>query len=117
MDMRRYLDRVLSIDPDTRTAWVEPGIILNSLQAAAAGYGLRFGPDPSAHARVTLGGVIGNNACGSHSVAFGTTADNVTELAHRSGARLGDGQALGLVTVRTADSSSAICLRAGTTSL
>ena len=80
LDTRRYLNRVAAIDPETRTARVEPGVTLDDLQAAAAAFGLRFGPDPSTHARATLGGMIGNNACGSHSVAYGTTADNVTEL-------------------------------------
>lgn len=80
LDLSRHMTRILDIDPDSRTARVEPGVILADLQEAAAGYGLRFGPDPSTHARATLGGMIGNNACGPHAVAFGRTADNVVSL-------------------------------------
>ncbi|MBV9843996.1 MAG: FAD-binding oxidoreductase, partial [Kutzneria sp.] len=80
LDTRRYVNRVLNIDPDTRSARIEPGVVLDDLQAAAARFGLRFGPDPSTHSRCTLGGMIGNNACGSHSVVYGTTADNVVDL-------------------------------------
>ncbi|MEU6575551.1 FAD-binding and (Fe-S)-binding domain-containing protein [Streptomyces sp. NPDC046805] len=80
LDFTRHMNRVLEIDPGTRTAVVQPGLVLDRLQEAAAPHGLRFGPDPSTHSRCTLGGMIGNNACGSHSVAWGTTADNVREL-------------------------------------
>ncbi|MCW2566983.1 MAG: putative FAD-linked oxidoreductase [Mycobacterium sp.] len=80
VDTSRYLNRVLAIDPDKRTARVEPGLVLNTLQRAAAPHGLRFGPDPSTASRCTLGGMIGNNACGSHSIAWGTTAQNVESL-------------------------------------
>ncbi|MEW2292101.1 FAD-binding and (Fe-S)-binding domain-containing protein [Streptomyces sp. NPDC006743] len=80
LDFTRHMNRLLSLDPRTRTAVVEPGLVLDRLQEAAAPHGLRFGPDPSTHSRCTLGGMIGNNACGSHSVAWGTTADNVREL-------------------------------------
>jgi FAD/FMN-containing dehydrogenase/Fe-S oxidoreductase len=80
LDTSRYLSRVLAIDPEARTASVEPGVVLDDLQVAAARHGLRFGPDPSTHARCTVGGMIGNNACGPHAVAFGRTADNVLAL-------------------------------------
>ncbi|EAR25851.1 putative oxidoreductase [marine actinobacterium PHSC20C1] len=80
VDLSRSVNRIIEVDPDARTATVEPGIILGSLQKSAAVYGLRFGPDPSTWARCTIGGMIGNNACGSHSLAFGRTADNVIEL-------------------------------------
>jgi FAD/FMN-containing dehydrogenase/Fe-S oxidoreductase len=80
LDFSRYLDTVIDLDPVTRLARVQPGVVLDSLQAAAARHGLRFGPDPSSHSRCTLGGMIGNNACGSHSVAWGTTAQSVEEL-------------------------------------
>src|SRR6202044_4161910 len=59
---------------------VEPGAILDAITAAAAGSGLRFGPDPSTHARATIGGSLGNNACGSRALRYGRTADNVTAL-------------------------------------
>ncbi|WP_181768063.1 FAD-binding and (Fe-S)-binding domain-containing protein, partial [Streptomyces albidus (ex Kaewkla and Franco 2022)] len=80
LDFTRHMDRIESIDPGTRTALVQPGVILDDLRGAAASHGLTFGPDPSTHSRCTMGGMIGNNSCGSHSVAWGTTADNVHEL-------------------------------------
>ncbi|OLE20250.1 MAG: FAD-binding oxidoreductase [Catenulispora sp. 13_1_20CM_3_70_7] len=80
LDCSRYYNRVLSLDPEARTARVEPGVVLDTLQSAAAPHGLRFGPDPSTASRCTLGGMIGNNACGARSLAFGTTADNVPAL-------------------------------------
>ncbi|WP_149548674.1 FAD-binding and (Fe-S)-binding domain-containing protein [Streptomyces marokkonensis] len=81
LDFTRHMNRLLSLDPEARTAVVQPGLVLDRLQEAAAPHGLRFGPDPSTHSRCTLGGMIGNNSCGSHSVAWGTTADSVRELA------------------------------------
>ncbi|MET9961933.1 FAD-binding and (Fe-S)-binding domain-containing protein [Streptomyces sp. NPDC006326] len=80
LDLTRHLDAVVSVDPAARTAVVQPGLVLDRLQEAVRPYGLVFGPDPSTHSRCTLGGMIGNNACGAHSVAWGTTADNVAEL-------------------------------------
>ena len=80
LDLSRHVNRVLEIDPEARTARVEPGVILTDLQKAAAPHGLRFGPDPSTQARATLGGMIGNNACGPRAVAYGRTADNVVDL-------------------------------------
>ncbi|MEV3910764.1 FAD-binding and (Fe-S)-binding domain-containing protein [Streptomyces canus] len=80
LDFTRHMHRVLALDAETRTAVVQPGLVLDRLQDAAAPHGLRFGPDPSTHSRCTLGGMIGNNSCGSHSVAWGTTADSVAEL-------------------------------------
>ncbi|WP_145795966.1 FAD-binding and (Fe-S)-binding domain-containing protein [Kitasatospora atroaurantiaca] len=80
LDFRRHVNRVLEVDPQARTARVEPGAVLDDLQAAARPYGLRFGPDPSTHSRCTLGGMIGNNACGAHSVAWGRTSDNLESL-------------------------------------
>lgn len=80
LDLSRHLNRIGVIDPGARTAIVEPGVILADLQRAAAPHGLRFGPDPSTQARATLGGMIGNNACGPRAVAYGRTADNVLGL-------------------------------------
>nr|MDQ6937956.1 FAD-binding oxidoreductase [Actinomycetota bacterium] len=80
LDFARHLNRVLELDPQARTAVVEPGVVLDTLQARAAPHGLRFGPDPSTHARCTLGGMIANNACGSRALAYGKTADNVHAL-------------------------------------
>ncbi|MGW1912757.1 FAD-binding and (Fe-S)-binding domain-containing protein [Streptomyces sp. NPDC002076] len=80
LDFTRHMNGLLELDPGTRTAVVQPGLVLDRLQEAAAPHALRFGPDPSTHSRCTLGGMIGNNSCGSHSVAWGTTADSVREL-------------------------------------
>ncbi|MFC9424785.1 FAD-binding and (Fe-S)-binding domain-containing protein [Streptomyces sp. NPDC056987] len=80
LDLTRHLRSVVSVDAAARTAVVQPGAVLDELRAAARPYGLTFGPDPSTHSRCTLGGMIGNNSCGSHSVAWGTTADNVHGL-------------------------------------
>ncbi|MGW7335848.1 FAD-binding and (Fe-S)-binding domain-containing protein [Streptomyces sp. NPDC054808] len=80
LDFTRRMNRLVALDPQARTAVVQPGLVLDRLQHAAAPHGLRFGPDPSTHSRCTLGGMIGNNSCGSHSVAWGTTADSVREL-------------------------------------
>ncbi|HEV7978192.1 FAD-binding and (Fe-S)-binding domain-containing protein [Amycolatopsis sp.] len=80
LDTSRYLSGVHDLDPVARTARVAPGTVLDDLQAVAAPHGLRFGPDPSTHSRCTIGGMIGNNACGSHSVAWGRTVDVVQEL-------------------------------------
>jgi FAD/FMN-containing dehydrogenase/Fe-S oxidoreductase len=80
VDTRRHLDQVLSIDPDTATAVVQPGTVHATVQRAAAPYGLRFGPDPSTHTRCTIGGMIGNNACGSRALGYGRTVDNVVAM-------------------------------------
>jgi FAD/FMN-containing dehydrogenase/Fe-S oxidoreductase len=80
LDCSRHLDRIVLVDPETRTATVEPGVVQSALQRAASAHGLRFGPDPSTHNRATLGGMIGNNACGSRALAYGRTSDNVVSL-------------------------------------
>ncbi|MGW8729121.1 FAD-binding and (Fe-S)-binding domain-containing protein [Streptomyces sp. NPDC055808] len=80
LDFTRFMRSLVSVDAATRTAVVQPGVVLDVLRDAVAPHGLTFGPDPSTHSRCTLGGMIGNNACGAHSVAWGTTADNVREL-------------------------------------
>jgi FAD/FMN-containing dehydrogenase/Fe-S oxidoreductase len=80
VDTVKHLGNVVSIDPEARTAVVQPGTVHANLQRAAAPYGLRFGPDPSTHPRCTIGGMIGNNACGSRALGYGRTADNVEGL-------------------------------------
>lgn len=80
LDFSRHMNRVLSIDPDGRTATVEPGTVQVVLQKAASGHGLRFGPDPSTFTRCTIGGMIGNNACGSRTLGYGRTSDNIVGL-------------------------------------
>ena len=86
IDTSKYLNRVLAIDAGRRLARVEPGTILDDLRRAAEKQGLTFGPDPASHRQCTLGGMIGNDSCGVHSVmaAFdgegARTADNIAEL-------------------------------------
>nr|WP_235912421.1 FAD-binding and (Fe-S)-binding domain-containing protein [Ruania zhangjianzhongii] len=80
LEFSRHLNQILEVDPEARTARVQPGVIMTDLQKAAAAHGLRFGPDPSSQARATMGGLIGNNACGPHAVAYGHTASQVISL-------------------------------------
>jgi len=90
LDTSRHLTRVLQVDPDSALAVVEPGVVQAQLQAAARPHGLRFGPDPSTHNRCTIGGMVGNNACGSRALAYGRTSDNVLglDVVTGTGARL-----------------------------
>lgn len=80
LDFSRYMNQVLHIDTENQTAVVQPGVVLADLQKALAPHGLRFGPDPSTANRATIGGMIGNNACGPHGLSYGRTADNVVAM-------------------------------------
>ena len=80
IDTSRHFNTILDIDVEARTARVQPGVICDDLRSAAAPFGLTYGPDPSTHSRCTIGGMIANNACGSHSLQWGTAADNIVEL-------------------------------------
>ena len=80
LDFTKYMNRILEIDPVQRIARVQPGVVLDSLRNAAEAHHLTFGPDPSTHSRCTLGGMIGNNSCGTHSLLAGKTVDNVAQL-------------------------------------
>ena len=80
VDTSRWLNRVVEIDAERRTARVQPGVVHAALQRRAMTQGLRFGPDPSTHTRCTIGGMIGNNACGSRALGYGRTVDNVVGL-------------------------------------
>ena len=80
LDFSRHMNRVISVDPEARTATVEPGCVGSTLQAAAAKHGLRFGPDPSSQNRATIAGMVANNACGPHATAWGRTSDNIVSL-------------------------------------
>ena len=80
LDFSKYMANILEIDPARRIARVQPGVVLDHLRNAAEKYHLTFGPDPATHDRCTLGGMIGNNSCGVHSVMAGKTDDNVEEL-------------------------------------
>jgi FAD/FMN-containing dehydrogenase/Fe-S oxidoreductase len=80
MDMSKYQRDILDLDPSQKRAVVQPGVVLDDLRNSAERYHLTFAPDPSTHEYCTLGGMIGNNSCGVHSVMGGLTADNVEEL-------------------------------------
>ena len=80
MDFTRHMRRLRGIHAEARTVDVEPGLILGNLNAQLASLGLMFGPDPASAERAAIGGVIGNNATGAHSVQYGMTADHVARL-------------------------------------
>jgi FAD/FMN-containing dehydrogenase/Fe-S oxidoreductase len=80
LDLSRHLHRILDIDPEARTARVQPGVVQDQLNRAAAGHGLMFGPDTSTSNRATIGGMLGNNSAGSGSVRYGMTIDHIREL-------------------------------------
>ncbi len=77
VDISRWLDNIIEVNPETRTATVEPGVILAALNKAAAQHGLQFGPDPASAERATLGGILANNATGAHSILYGMAADHL----------------------------------------
>src|SRR3989440_1878170 len=80
MDFSKYLHHIIQVDQKNEVAYVEPGTILDDLRDAAREHGFTFGPDPATHNHCTLGGMLGNNSCGVHSVMAGKTVDNVLEL-------------------------------------
>ena len=80
LDFSKYMNKIIEIDPAQRIARVQPGVVLDNLRNAAEKHHLTFGPDPATHDRCTLGGMIGNNSCGAHSVMAGKTDDNIDEL-------------------------------------
>ncbi|MCC6328941.1 MAG: FAD-binding oxidoreductase [Acidobacteria bacterium] len=79
-DFSKYMNRVVELDAERKRARVQPGTVLDTLRDAAEKHHLTFGPDPATHSRCTLGGMIGNNSCGVHSVMAGETAENVEQL-------------------------------------
>src|ERR1700716_1742888 len=80
LDFTKYMNKILELDSDRGFARVQPGVVLDTLRNRAEQHHLTFGPDPSTHSRCTLGGMIGNNSCGTHSLLAGKTVDNVEEL-------------------------------------
>jgi FAD/FMN-containing dehydrogenase/Fe-S oxidoreductase len=80
LDFSKYMNKIIEIDPVRQIARVQPGVVLDNLRNAAEKHHLTFGPDPATHDRCTLGGMIGNNSCGAHSVMAGKTDDNIEEL-------------------------------------
>jgi FAD/FMN-containing dehydrogenase/Fe-S oxidoreductase len=80
LDMSKFMHGIVEMNPALRFARVQPGIVLDDLRREAERHGLTFGPDPATHAQCTLGGMIGNNSCGVHSIMSGKTVDNIEEL-------------------------------------
>src|SRR5262249_14572739 len=80
IDFSKYLNQIIELNPKEKYAWVQPGVVLDHLRKRANQFDLTFGPDPSTHAYCNLGGMIGNNSCGVHSLMAGRTVDNVLEL-------------------------------------
>ena len=80
LDFSKYMDKILEVNQERQFARVQPGVVLDEVRKAAAKVGLTFGPDHATHSRCTLGGMIGNNSCGMHSVMAGKTVDNIHEL-------------------------------------
>jgi FAD/FMN-containing dehydrogenase/Fe-S oxidoreductase len=80
LDFLRHMNRVHEVDPEARTARVDPGAVHAVVQRAAAPHGLRYGPDPSTHTRCTVAGMIANNACGNRALGYGRASDNVAGL-------------------------------------
>jgi FAD/FMN-containing dehydrogenase/Fe-S oxidoreductase len=80
LDTSRHMDAIGEVDLAARRVRVGPGVVQEDLNRAAARHGLGFGPDTSTSNRATLGGMIGNNSSGSHSIVYGTTIDHVHEL-------------------------------------
>jgi FAD/FMN-containing dehydrogenase/Fe-S oxidoreductase len=80
VDMSRHMNQILEIDAENHTARVQPGVVLDDLNAVARALDLTFGPDPATHAWCTIGGMVGNNSCGTHALYAGKTVDNIEEL-------------------------------------
>ena len=80
LDFTKHMGNILEIDPERRIARVQPGVVLDHLRNAAEKYHLTFAPDPASHDRCTIGGIIGNNSCGVHSIMGGKTDDNIEAL-------------------------------------
>ncbi len=80
IDFSRYMNGMDPVDPVARTVRVQPGIVLDRVREAAERHTLTFAPDPATHSRCTLGGMIGNNSCGTHALMGGKTVDNIVSL-------------------------------------
>jgi FAD/FMN-containing dehydrogenase len=80
IDTTRHLDQILEINAEEGWVRVQPGVVLDTLNAALRPHGLHFGPDPASSNRACLGGIVSNNASGSHSILYGMTVDHVLEM-------------------------------------
>jgi FAD/FMN-containing dehydrogenase/Fe-S oxidoreductase len=99
VDMTRHLDTVIEVDAEARRVRVEPGVVLDRLNAELQRYGLAFGPDPASSDRAAIGGIVGNNSTGTHSILYGMTADHVDSMR----VVLGDGSRASLGPVENGD--------------
>ena len=116
LDTSKYLHGVIDVDVDGRTAWVQPGVVLDELNAQLRSQGLRFAPDISTASRATIGGMIANNSSGARSVLYGKTIDHVLELkvvlADGSTAHLRPLDAAALASACAGGTREAACCRA-----
>jgi len=80
LDLSKYMNRILEFNPEERWIRVQPGLVLDELNAYLQPHGLSFAPDVSTSSRANIGGMIGNNSCGAHSIVYGKTIDHVLEL-------------------------------------
>jgi FAD/FMN-containing dehydrogenase/Fe-S oxidoreductase len=80
IDFSKYLDRMLEVDVEARTVWVEPGLVLDRLNRLLKPHGLFFPVDISTSSRATLGGMAANNACGARSIRYGIMVDNLLAI-------------------------------------
>jgi FAD/FMN-containing dehydrogenase len=80
VDISRYMNKILEINKDEMWVRVEPGVVLDELNLKLKEFGLFFGPETSTSNRCNIGGMVGNNACGSHSVVYGSTRDHTIEI-------------------------------------
>src|SRR5262249_47444807 len=80
LDFSKFMNRIVAVDLQRRTALVEPGVVQSQLNDALASSDLFFAPDPATKHRCTTGGMVGNNSCGAHSAAYGKTVDNVEAI-------------------------------------
>jgi len=79
LDFSRYMDQILDINPDEKTVTAQPGVVLGPLNRKLADHKLTFGPDPASADRATIGGILGNNATGAHSILYGMAHDHLLE--------------------------------------
>lgn len=80
VDVSKYMNKLLEVNAEEQTAWVEPGVIQDELSRMVAGHNLMYGPDTSTSNRAMIGGMIGNNSCGAHSIYYGKTVDHTLEM-------------------------------------
>ena len=80
VDISKYMNRILEINKEEMWVRMEPGVVLDELNMKLREYGLFFGPETSTSNRCNIGGMVGNNACGSHSIIYGSTRDHTLEL-------------------------------------